>query len=132
MGTKDKYPVLKKRVDMFLQSEEGKITREQAITTATTLLMTASFFACGAKAAGDDKNNIKNRKLKYKIDQKKIGLHGSHSSHGSHCSHSSHSSHGSHGSHGSHASHGSHSSHGSHGSHGSHASHGSHGSHGSW
>lgn len=130
MAFDKKFPEAKKRIGMFLQSEEGKITREQAITTATTLLLTASFFAVKQKAEGaENKAKKKQHSLKQKMDSRRIGLHGSHASHGSHCSHGSHASHGSHSSHGSH---GSHSSHGSHGSHASHASHASHGSHGSW
>jgi len=130
MDVKKEFPKAKKRIDMFLQSEEGKITREQAITTATTMLLTASFFAART-ATGKERAADRKAALKHKLDRRKVGLHGSHSSHGSHCSHGSHASHGSHGSHGSHSSHGSHASHGSHGSHGSHSSHGSHASHGS-
>jgi len=117
MGYRRKFPEMKKRIKMFLHSEEGKITREQAAAVATSLMLIAA--TVGAKGG----EPVRRR---YLTPNHRAGLHGSHASHGSHCSHGSHASHGSHGSH---ASHGSHS---SHGSHGSHASHGSHGSHGSW
>jgi len=121
MQIKDNYPKIRKRIKMFFQSEEGKITREQALTAATTLMLMATAFASSSyKGRGESaKSYIRNTRAACR------GLHGSHASHASHCSHGSHASHGSHGSH---ASHGSHGSHASHGSHGSHASHGSHGS----
>lgn len=120
MGIRKKLPEMRKRMNMFLQSEEGKITKEQALTAAAAMMLVAGT-AAGVKGG----RSARGYEAGAKVLNRRAGLHGSHGSHGSHCSHGSHSSHGSHGSH---ASHGSHGSHGSHASHGSHSSHGSHGS----
>lgn len=115
---------LKKNIQMFLNSEEGKMLDADIVKTGIAMgIIGAAMSESSAQISTQVHANY------FTSTQ-----HVSHMSHGSHASHSSHGSHASHGSHGSHASHASHGSHGSHSSHGSHASHASHGSHarGGW
>jgi hypothetical protein len=119
--TESKPRTLKKRASLFLQSEEGKITRGHALAMSAALLMLDGSLSAGGSLNGETASDNA-MDLGFHLASAGAGstddpLHGSHASHGSH---------------GSHASHGSHGSHASHGSHGSHASHASHGSHGSW
>ncbi len=113
------FPTIQRKIDSFIEDEEGNIPAGKLLTIGTLLVLLSSILGMTALAG-----------------------HSSHSSHSSHTSHSSTSSHRSHvshtshrnthgNSHGSHASHASHSNaHSSHASHASHSnSHSSHGSH---
>ncbi len=132
-----KLPSIKKNIEAFLTSEEGKISKKSALELGmgvamlgTMLTQTASAVHKSFSQAGSPSSHASHLS-KGSGGMAAVHSSGGHTSHISHSSHSSHSSHTSHSSHSSHGSHGSHSSHGSHGSHSSHSSHGSHGSHSS-
>lgn len=109
------FPTIHRKIDSFIEDEEGNIPAGRLLTIGTLIVLLSSILSMTTFAG-----------------------HSSHRSHSSHSSHSSSSTHRSHVSHTSHKnshsnSHGSHSSHASHSnshsSHGSHASHSSHTSH---
>ena len=113
-----KLPQIKKTISSFLLEEDGKITKQSALTLGSIL---------GAAAIGTLATDIANAATHtndYGISWDAGNIKGEHSHHSSHASHSSHSSHSSHGSHSSHATHTSHASHSAHGNHTSHSSHG--------
>jgi len=85
---KKKLPQIKKNITAFLSSEEGKISKKDAVKIGIGLAMAGIMlgFAGGAEAAHTN----------YFHNSGGQGSHVSHGSHGSHSSHSSHSSHGSH------------------------------------
>lgn len=132
-----KLPSIKKNIEAFLTSEEGKISKKSALELGmgvamlgTMLTQTASAVHKSFSQAGSPSSHA-SYLSKGSGDMAAVHTSGGHTSHISHSSHSSHSSHTSHSSHASHSSHGSHGSHGSHSSHSSHGSHGSHVSHSS-
>ncbi len=93
MEKKDKnkniLPGIKKKLSAFLTSEEGKITRKQAVKIASTLLaagfaVSNSFSASIKNAVMTDTTNIAGSIQPAAFTKQ----HGSHASHGSHGSHS--------------------------------------------
>ncbi len=107
-----KLPEIKKTIASFLLEEEGKITKQSALTLGAVL---------GAAAIGTLASDIAEATTThtntYGVSWNAGDVKAEHSHHTSHASHSTHSSHSSHGSHSSHAAHGSHGTHSSHGSH---------------
>ena len=83
-------PRVKGRIEMFLNSEEGKILKEDIVKGAALLGIAGGILAAGESSALAQHNNYLHNS----------GGSGQHVSHGSHGSHGSHSSRGSHGSHG--------------------------------
>ncbi len=62
-------PKIKKKISMFLQSEEGKITKEQAVVVATSLLLTTKAMAKSNKKYSSKriaKNELKGNKVSTK------------------------------------------------------------------
>ena len=127
---KIKIPSFRKKIECFLNSEEGRISKKNVLELGAGLAMLGLMLTKVASAVHRSYfQNITGGAQHQSGDSTVIPAPPSSANHISQFEnvsgkgqHTSHSSHASHGSHASHASHGSHTSHTSHGSHTSHVS----------
>ncbi len=90
---KKNLPKIKKNLKSFLSSEEGKISKKNALKLGLGLTLLATIFGAKNIWAGHSSSTPHSSAFHNS---------GARGDHGSHSNHSSHNSHGSHGSHGSH------------------------------
>lgn len=134
------FPQLKRRLEVYLSSEEGSIISKKVvavggIVAATGLALASQNVSAHTSHCSGGVNSYgyscTNDGVAGTVAHSTHGTHGSHVSHGTHSTHTSHGTHSTHGSHATHSTHGSHSSHGNHSTHATHNSHCTHGTHGS-
>ena len=82
----NKIPIIKKNIEAFLLSEEGKISKKSIIKAGLVLFLLSAASASQVKDASA-------------LGHTSYGIHTSAGSTNTHCNHTSHASHGSHSSH---------------------------------
>ena len=118
----DIFPSIKKKIENFIEDEEGNVTGKKLLVLGTMIIILGSLFPMDVFARHRSHRS-------HSSHRSHRSSNGGHSNHGSHSNHSS--SHGSHVSHQSHQSASEHSNHASHSNHSNHVSHTSHSNTGS-